>query len=1209
MAERLTGPGRRSYLTAVHPAERPADVASLEELLARLREGRRAPRLDLAGLPAGARALVAARLAEAAGPALVVTESEEAADAFARELGFFLAATEDSPSVLRIPDDELLPYDEISPDPSAVLQRLAGLATLALDGAPQVVVVSARMLARRVLPRALLRRAVFTLRPGETVDRDALARRLVEAGYRNVPLVEDPGTFSLRGGLLDVYSPLHPLPVRVDLFGDEIESLCTFDPVTQRRREEVARLRLCPAREAPQTPEAIRRAGLAVRDLAAEVGRPTRSLHGLLEGIEAGHGGLGIESLLPGYVEGGLVPLWEHLEGLSLVFVDDPAAVEAALSELWSALLGEYEAARAAGRIAFPPAAHYLRPEETLTRGDGRLWVYRHVLLVSERPQRPVDLGWPAAALRGPGPGADAGEGTLAPFVEAASTWKERGQRVVVACSGPGRRDTLRRLLEARGLLVRSFDGPLPWPLSGLAALGPADVYLGLGEVGEGFVAPEFGLALVSEAEIFGSPRRAVPRRARPRAGATAFAEGFQALSEGDYVVHVEHGIARYRGLTRLEIRGVAGEFLLLEFAGGDKLYLPLYRLGQVQKYAGAEGEVRLDRLGGETFALRKKKVKEDLLRMAGELLQIYAARKAHPGTAFSAPDEDFERFVGEFPHEETPDQRRAAEEVIADMMRPEPMDRLLVGDVGFGKTEVALRAAMKAILDGKQVAVLVPTTVLAAQHELTFRERFAGWPVVVEAVSRFRRPKEVKEVLARTARGAVDVLIGTHRLLSRDVDFRDLGLVIIDEEQRFGVRQKEALKKLRRQVDVLALSATPIPRTLHMSLSGIRDLSIIATPPRDRRAIRTFVARYEAHTVREAVEQELSRGGQVYFVHDRVQSIGAVHEELRQMLPAVRIEVAHGQMNERALERAMTRFVRREADLLLCTSIIESGLDIPSVNTILIYRADRFGLAQLYQLRGRVGRSSERAYAYLLVSGTEPLSKDARKRLAALQELSELGSGFRLASYDMEIRGAGNLLGPDQSGHIAAVGFDLYARLLDEAVRELRGEPPSVEVEPEVELPVAAYLDEDYVPDVQQRLLLYKRLAGAANREALQELREELVDRFGPLPEEAENLLALMEIRLALKALRVRSLESGPGRLVLSLGRASRLSGERLMERVLKSQEGDALRMRLGPGMKLLVSIAPDAEGAEVLRAAGELLQELAGCVLSGGPEWDGAG
>ncbi|TMA19878.1 MAG: transcription-repair coupling factor, partial [Deltaproteobacteria bacterium] len=614
-------------------------------------------------------------------------------------------------------------------------------------------------------------------------------------------------------------------------------------------------------------------------------------------------------------------------------------------------------------------------------------------------------------------------------------------------------------------------------------------------------------------------------------------------------------------------------------------------RLRQIQKYAGGDPEkVRLDSLKSQTFQKRKARVKEELLRMAAELLDIYAARAAHQGYAYSPPDQMYRQFEADFEFEETPDQARAIYEVLSDMQQKKPMDRLVCGDVGYGKTEVALRAAFKAVEDKKQVAVLVPTTVLAAQHLRTFSMRFADYPVIVEMISRLRDEKQIRGALARAREGKVDVLIGTHRLLSADVSFKDLGLVVVDEEQRFGVKHKEQLKKLRKLVDVLTLTATPIPRTLHMSMMGVRDLSIIGTPPVDRRAIRTFVSKFDGATIKEAIERELARGGQVFFLHNRIETISGVLDYLTRLVPQAKIAVAHGQMAEGKLERVMTEFIDRKHDVLLCTAIIESGLDIPSANTILVDRADHFGLSQLYQIRGRVGRSRERAYAYLLIPARRKITREAQKRLQVLQQFTELGAGFQIASHDLEIRGAGNLLGPDQSGNIASVGFDLYTQLMEEAVAQIRGEEVRQEFEPDVELPIPALIPEDYVPDVQQRLFFYKRLASASTEEALYDAKGEMRDQCGEPPAEVDALVEVMSLKNELRALRMRGLKSGPDRLVVQLGPDAALDPASLAQLVAKGKG----RYRLTPGMELVATINGVSSPLESAR---QLVRELRAC------------
>jgi transcription-repair coupling factor (superfamily II helicase) len=1157
---------------------------------------------------------------------LAVTETEEEADLLGKDLAFFLAAlaAPGVPPVLRVPADPVLPYDDLSPDRGLEMDRLAALCRLHLSGpAVRAVVVSARALARRMVPRTVFERHADLLGKGVTVEREALAARLVEMGYARVPLVEDPGTFAVRGGILDLWSPVEEHPVRLEFFGDEVESCRAFEPDSQRtltwgdeapRPREVEVL-LCPAREALFTEDGRAAAREAIREAAERVNRPTTKVREVLDAVDAAAPFFGMETLLPGFHSGGLGTLLEYLPEGALVYVDGVAEVSRALQDLSAELAREHAAALGREELALPPEAHFLPAAEAEAALARHPRVLRHGVWMGTG--EPIRFAWPATGeLRSEIEGAHGDEGALAPLARRLDDWRSRGIASVIACATPSAADRLRRLLEDRRLACRSHAGPFG---DARALYAPGiHAHLFQGEVSQGFVDAAGGLALLSDEEIFG---RRVKRRPRAARAENVFAAAFRDLNDGDLVVHVEHGIARYQGLAKMQIRGVEGDFLVLQYEGADRLYLPVSKLRQVQKFTGAAPEhVRLDRLGGTSFALRKARVKEQLLKMAAELLGLYAARAAHPGFPFPPPDGIFREFEAEFPWEPTPDQARAVEDVIGDMTKSpparSPMDRLVCGDVGYGKTEVAMRAAMLAVLAKKQVAVLVPTTVLAAQHERTFRERFKGYPVRIEAVSRMKTPEQVRSVLADAAAGKVDVLVGTHRLLASDVSFRDLGLLVVDEEQRFGVAHKERLKKLRRLVDVLTLTATPIPRTLHMSLAGVRDLSIIATPPEDRRAIRTFVLKFDPTAVKEAVEQELRRGGQVFFVHNRVRSIAAMEKFLSELLPGVRIGVAHGQMPEGRLEEVMARFVSRELDLLLSTSIIESGLDIPTANTIVVNRADQFGLAQLYQIRGRVGRSRERAYAYLLVPARRPVTRDARKRLEALQQFSELGAGFRIASHDLEIRGAGNLLGKDQSGQIEAVGFDLYAELMDEAVRELKGAAPREEIEPDVQLPLPAFLPDPYVPDVHQRLWLYKRLAEAGSDEELEEVRAEIVDRYGDPPPEVEALLEVMAVRVRLRALRIRGLDAGPGRLVFALGPDAALDPFLLAKHVQSSRGS----LRLTPEMKLVAAVAggaprppaaPRAEaspavaaaqGMELLRAAREVLSGLAGCAAAEG-------
>ena len=1164
---------------------------ALDRLRALLEDGARA--VDIGGVGGAARgALVRELLRHGLGPVVAVAPDEDAAASLERDLRFFLAGAaepDDAPAVVRLPADELLPYGELSQDRGIELARLRALLLLSQRGlgkAPAALVLSVRALARKVLPRRLVDERSELLGKGAQIDRDGLARRLQGLGYAHVPLVEDPGTYAVRGGIVDVFSPIYQKPARLELFGDEVESVRLFDPESQRTLADLAELYVCPAREIlfdeTTTPAAI----AAAREAADRVDLPSRKLRELTDQIQQGIHAPGIETLFPGFYGGRLSTVLDYLPANPLFLLDDPDAAADEAESLAEKLDEELAAARGRGELALPPEQHYADPLALL---EGKRLLRSRPLATGAEATVQLPYG-DTAGLRQAILEHHGEEGALTPLVSRLASWRDASIAAAVACHTSGQAERLKRLLLDRRVMVKLHAEAFAEAKEPL--YDPAvHAHLFVGEVSHGFVDARGGLAVVADEEIFG-PRSA--RVVRSHRAEQPFIDAFRELNEGDLVVHVDHGIARYAGLTRMSIRGVDGDFLLLQYDGADKLYLPVGKLRQVQKFQGADPtSAKLDKLGSQSFARTKKKVKDQLLRMAAELLDIYAARQAHPGHAFAEPDGYFRQFEADFPFEETPDQARAIEDVLKDMASTRPMDRLVCGDVGFGKTEVALRAAFRAVLDKKQVAVLVPTTVLASQHFRTFRERFKDYPVSVEMLSRLRNAAESREILERLKEGGLDVVIGTHKLLGKEIAFKDLGLVIVDEEQRFGVTHKERLKKLRKLVDVLTLTATPIPRTLHMSMAGIRDLSIIATPPEDRRAIRTFVLKFEPPVIKEAIEREVQRGGQVFFVHNRVRSIASIEKFLRELCPTVRFAVAHGQMEEHQLDQVMSEFIERKADVLVCTSIIEAGLDIPSANTMIVNRSDTFGLAQLYQLRGRVGRSSERAYAYLLVPARRQVTKDAQRRLDALQEFTELGSGFRIASHDLEIRGAGNLLGPDQSGPIAAVGFDLYSQLMDEAVRELRGEPPRDDVEPEINLPVAALLPEDYLPDVHQRLLFYKKLAQAQSDDEVFDIRGELRDRCGELPAEVDCLTELTSLRISMRKLRLRGLETGPARLVVSLGPDAALEPAKLAAKVQRSKGA----WRLTPEMKLVSRLDGSPGGADLLEAARKLVAELGTC------------
>ncbi len=1030
------------------------------------------PCLQVDGLWGSSRALiVSALLRDADRPTLVLLADLPTLHRMCRDLRFFDAA-------LAGPSSRVV---EFPPG-----QRL-------LAGEPLTVVTVPAALACPVLPPDGFRLRAFRLSPGESLAREELLARLDTAGYERVETVVEVGQWSLRGGIVDIFSPVRELPVRVEFFGDEVESVRLFNPTSQRSVE-------------------------------------------TLQAIE----------LLPLWVRGGPeATLVAYLPAESPVILDDPAVLEAPPEDAPSPI-----------------------PLSELTKGRQRIELGLLPAAASDPAARRYSL-----ETRSVG----GFRGQFRQLAVELAQWLREGFRVRLVCQDEAQAQRLKQILLEHEIEAR--DGVSLWGPEGLGIL--------VGECAQGFSIPALGLIILTEEELFGARRRTLRRPAYRRGAAlTAFTD----LEVGDLVVHEEHGIGRYLGLKTLPVDGRQGDFLLLEYAEGNRLYLPVERLSVISKYLGGDAATaRLDRLGGSSWQRVKESVRAALRQMAEELLRLYAARSVLEGQAFGADTSWQREFEAAFPFEETPDQLRAIGEVKADMEQPRPMERLVAGDVGYGKTEVALRAAFKAVMDGRQAAVLVPTTILAQQHWGTFAERFAPFPVRVELLSRFRLPREQKAVVAGLRQGTVDVVIGTHRLLSRDVAFRDLGLLVVDEEHRFGVTHKELIKQLRKSVDVLTLTATPIPRTLYMSLSGVRDLSVIETPPPDRLPVETVVARFSRTLIREAIERELARGGQVFFVHNRVRSLSSMTAFIQRLVPRARVAMAHGQMRERELERVMLRFVGGQADVLVSTAIVESGLDIPASNTIIVNRADRFGLAQLYQLRGRVGRERQQAHAYLLIPADGRIDDTAQQRLRVIQELTELGSGFRLALRDLEIRGAGNLLGAEQHGHIAAVGFDLYSKLLAEAVRELKGDSTEETSEPAVSVEVEALLPETYVPEVGQRLALYKRLAGIRRAEEITEVRSELRDRFGPLPPPVTHLLEVVEIRTAARALGIERVEAADGRVLLTFARSTPVSPERLLRAI---HEGPG-RLRLKREFVVEATL-PRGPWAVVRKALMELLESV---------------
>lgn len=1054
-------------------------------------------------------------------PLLVVARDNHGANQLEADLQTLLGNDPALP-VIAFPDWETLPYDRFSPHPDIISQRLAALHRLpALKRG--LVVVPVQTLLQQLAPRSYVIGGSFDLKVGQRLDLEAEKRRLESAGYRNVPQVMDPGDFAVRGGLLDVFPMGADEPLRVELLDEDIDSIRAFDPESQRSLDRVESVHMLPGREVPMDEASIGRVLAALRE-RFDVDMRRSALY---QDLKSGLAPAGIEYYLPLFFDR-TASLFDYLPAGSLPVVC--AGAGEAADAFWAQTGERYEQRRHdVERPLLPPSALYLSPEQLRERLNDapriEVWAADHARIADAHALGDQPLpALPVAAREAPA--GDALKSFLGHYPG----------RVLIAADSPGRREALLEVLQAAELK--------PPVVADLPAFLASDVRFAItvAPLEDGFALDDPRLAVLTERQLF--PERAGSTRRTRRAGREpeAIIRDLGELTEGAPIVHEDHGVGRYRGLIAMDVGGMPGEFLEIEYAKGDRLYVPVAQLHLISRYSGASAETApLHSLGGEQWTKAKRKAAEKVRDVAAELLEIQARRQARAGLALQVDRAMYEPFAAGFPFEETPDQLAAIDATLRDLASSQPMDRVVCGDVGFGKTEVAVRAAFAAASAGKQVAVLVPTTLLAEQHYRNFRDRFADYPLKVEVLSRFKSTKEIKAELEKVAAGTIDVIVGTHRLLQPDVKFKDLGMVIVDEEQRFGVRQKEALKALRANVHLLTLTATPIPRTLNMAMAGLRDLSIIATPPPNRLAVQTFITQWDNALLREAFQRELARGGQLYFLHNDVESIGRMQRELSELVPEARIGIAHGQMPERELEKVMLDFQKQRFNVLLSTTIIESGIDIPNANTIIINRADRFGLAQLHQLRGRVGRSHHRAYAYLITPDRRAITPDAEKRLEAIASMDELGAGFTLATHDLEIRGAGELLGEDQSGQMAEVGFSLYTELLERAVRSIKqGKLPDLDAGEEVrgadvELHVPALIPEDYLPDVHTRLTLYKRISSARDNDALRELQVEMIDRFGLLPDPAKHLFAVAELKLRANALGIRKLDLGEngGRIV----------------------------------------------------------------------------
>jgi transcription-repair coupling factor (superfamily II helicase) len=1131
-------------------------------------------------------------------PLLYLVAGEDLVETRCADLSFFLAprkSAEDPlspPPVLDLPAPEVSPHAEMQADRRTVMRRLALLYRLGHGHAPAVVVASAAAVFRRVVPPMRFADLCRVVEARSTLDREALIKDLARAGYGRAQVVEDPGTFALRGAVIDVFPPVYKHPVRIELFGDEVESLRLYDAATQRTLRPIDKVELHPVRETVVTAGADTRSRLlAAADQAAYPSSKTRYL---LEQIERGEDFFGSEALAPIFHDR-LGSFFDYLAPQTRVVVEDPTAILEEARRSFSRVRESALHRRAEHRLALD-AEEFLLDEEQARLALAawpRLEMRAVEITPSSADQVPAAprvrlTAEPNTSLRAELLHERGDEDLGHALCERIRLWQAGGYCVCLVAPSRAHADRLAGVLQAFGLAPEAprdhSEGGAQHLLTRSAARPCLEILVG--PLTRGFRLPDARLALVAEEEIFG----ARAHRAAPAASAPGFGD-LAEIAEGDLVVHDEQGVGRYRGLKKLTLRGVAHDFLHLEYDGGG-LYVPVYRIGVVHRFLGGT-TVPLDKLGGFTWQEKRRRVSAEARKLAENLLQLYAQRQALPGHAFPPPDVIFREFEETFPFEETADQDKAIAAVLADMQGEAPMDRLVCGDVGYGKTEVALRASLLAALGGRQVAVLAPTTVLVEQHAVTFAERLRDFPVRVASLSRFRSKREQRDTIAALAAGKLDIVIGTHRLLSRDVHFRNLGLLIIDEEQRFGVTHKERLKEMRSQVDVLTLTATPIPRTLQMAMSGLREISIIATPPADRLAIRTFVCGYDPELLREAIAKELGRGGQVFFVHNRVEDLPKWTREVCVLAPGARVGMAHGQMPEAKLERVMIDFVDGRYDILCCTTIIESGLDIPRANTMIVNHADHYGLAQLYQLRGRIGRAKERAFCYLVIASEGALSAQARQRLEVLQRFTELGAGFQVATHDLEIRGAGEILGDRQSGLLAAVGFDTYTHILEEAVAELRGQPIRGEFDPEIAVDVPAFLPDDYIPDTGQRLDFYRRLAQARDQGEVRETLAELEDRYGPLPDEARLLGEVMTDKTLVRRTGARAYELTAGRMVLSAGVDAPLDPAKVMRLVQRKDS----RWKLSPDMRLSYAF-DDEEKRDHLAAARKRLQEVLACV-----------
>ncbi|MDJ0622965.1 MAG: transcription-repair coupling factor [Desulfocapsaceae bacterium] len=1093
--------------------------------------------------------------------------------------------------ILVYPGYEIPPYTPLSPDQRTTATRLSTLFALQENRSNFLVVTSIEAIMRRVIPRHVLADSAELIMAGEEMDQEELLAVLTRLGYEKVSLVRGVGDFSIRGGILDIFPPpflqennaFHHGPLRLDFFGDTLESLRTFDIFTQRSQAELSEAVLLPVNDLLYSKDNITDTAALSRcfqNSAKTYGWDEELADELFERLANIGRFAGAEFFLPLFYHREEQPtstFLDYLPGDATVVMHDPGACQQTMELVHERITSNFEEAGHNNTPAIPPEKLFLDNDafslilERFSRilisdfAESEAEVVEFTTSNHRLLKQEINLQRRKRGL-------------LAPLNDQLVEWQRQRQRIVICCRSSRHTKNLAELLNKRGQMIEQISAPL-----NLETIPDTDAILLCDHpMQEGFSIPETNIHILSESELFGEMRLGTKARKRRE---TKEAINFAELSNGDIVVHRDHGLGIYLGLVTMEFQAVKNDFMLIEYRDGDKLYLPVDRMNLISRYEGlSDKKPRIDKLGAQSWKTTKTKIKEEVWKVAQELLDIYATREIRQGRRFSSPGDLYHELEELFPYDETPGQDKAITEVIGDLTSDKPMDRLICGDVGYGKTEVAIRGAFKVVEDGFQAAVLVPTTVLSEQHLKTFRERFDGFPVNIACINRFRTPAEQRKIIKDLAAGKIDIIIGTHRLLSKDVQYKNLGLLIVDEEHRFGVSHKEKIKKIKSEVDILTLTATPIPRTLQMSLLGIRDLSVISSPPEHRQPIKTFIARYDDLVIKEAILKEMRRNGQTFFVHNRVKSIQKVAAKIQKLVPSARLAVAHGQMAGKELEKIMVQFVNKDIDVLISTTIIESGLDIPTANTIIVNRADMLGLAEIYQLRGRVGRAALQSFAYLLVPSIDALTRDSKERLQALMDYNELGGGFKLAMSDLQIRGGGNLLGVSQSGHIAAIGYDLYLDLLQRTVNDLKARASvdndkivNDDLDPEINLQISAYIPESYIADVGQRYIAYRRITALtqADDEEFEDLKDELMDRYGTLPAETVQLFGVVALKKTLCRLRISKLEKGPDNLVFSFLEDTPLPPAPLMSYVEKrARKEKKAPSRLLPDGRLILSL-----------------------------------